>query len=70
MPFFTFLGPKLGGKVSQTTHNADVFKTLNFCISILTHLKKVKFHPIYVDPVPQVLRFPKLSLIIKIGKSS
>ena len=32
-------------------------------------LKQVKFHQIYVDPVPQVLRFPKLSLIINIGKS-
>ena len=34
---FTLLGPKLGEKVSPTTHNADIFKTLNFCIPILTH---------------------------------
>ena len=56
--------------MSQTTHNADIFKTLNFCILIFTHLKKEKFYQIYVDPDPQVLRFPKLTLIIKTGISS
>ena len=36
MQLFTFLGSKLGKKVSQTTHNADIFKTLNFWIPFLT----------------------------------
>ena len=56
------LSVKLGKKASQTTHEADIFKTLNFCISMLTHLKKEKFHQIYVNPVPQVLRFQKTVL--------
>ena len=34
---FTFFGPKLRKKVSPTIPNADIFKTFNFCISILTH---------------------------------
>ena len=38
MPFLKFFWRKLGEKESQTTHNTDIFKTLNFCISILTRV--------------------------------
>ena len=66
---FYFFEPKFGKTGSKTTHNADIFKNFEHMYLNFKTLKKVKFYQICVDPVPQVLRFSKLSLIINIGKS-